>query len=63
MVPTSPVDGCGLFDKADGVSGKIPIILRGGCMFVDKVGLLCSFIVLVNYLHCSNSFNHCMWVY
>ncbi len=45
MVPTSPVDGCSQFDKADGVFGKIPIILRGGCMFVDKVGLLYSFIV------------------
>ena len=37
VVPTSPVDGCGPFDDRDGISGKIPLILRGGCMFIDKV--------------------------
>lgn len=37
VVPKSPVDGCSPFDDVEIIRGKIFLILRGGCMFVDKV--------------------------
>lgn len=39
-MPSSPVDGCSPFDEQeDGIAKAIPLIPRGGCMFIDKVCL------------------------
>lgn len=37
MVPGSPVDGCHMFGDSDDIKGNIPLIVRGGCMFIHKV--------------------------
>ena len=39
MLPISPLDGCDLFDDDLKLKGKIPLIVRGGCMFIHKVSM------------------------
>lgn len=46
VVPTSPVDGCAPFDD-ENLYGKIVLILRGGCMFIEKVCCVCVSVLCV----------------
>ena len=38
MLPQSPLDGCMMFEG--NLLGRVPLIVRGGCMFVEKVSWL-----------------------
>ena len=43
VLPSSPLDGCDLFEGRQELIGKIPLIVRGGCMFIDKVKNQCVY--------------------
>ena len=51
VVPKSPVDGCDMFGDSDDIKGNIPLIVRGGCMFIHKVIIIIILLLLLLLLY------------
>ena len=42
VVLADPYDGCTQFNNANDVSGKIVVVRRGACLFIDKARIIQS---------------------